>query len=100
MPVTRAMVTGCSVSASLVAIPRSASASRFRSRHALTGLCAVSVQYSGGRPGPDAGSGALSQPGTLQVTAVVCSVIIGPPGLVATFNASLYHFISFHNLER
>ena len=83
-PCTRAIVTGCSVSASVVVTPRSASASRFRSRHAVTLLWPGSAQYSGGRPGPAARSGVASQPGYLQVAVLVCSVIVallgGSPG--------------------
>ena len=89
------MVTGCSVSASLVVTPRSASASRLRSRHAATGLCAGSAQYSGGRPGlAAAGSGAFSQPGNLHVAVLVCSVMM-PSGGSRRFYSRAYT-ISFH----
>ena len=91
---TRAMVTGCSVSASLVVTPRSASASRLRSRHAVTALCAGSVQYWGGRPGSaPAGLGGFSQPGNLHVAVLVCSVMV-PSRALGGSDTSLYHFIS------
>ena len=70
------MVTGCSVSASVVVTPRSASARRRRSRQAVTLLCPGSAQYSAGRPGPAVRSGGASQPGNLQVAVLVCSVIV------------------------
>jgi hypothetical protein len=56
-PVTRAMVTGVSVSAGLAAVRAAAAARRRRSRQAVTLVCPRPSQYSGGRPGPVAGRG-------------------------------------------
>ena len=98
-PVTRAMVTGCSVSASLVTTPRSASARRLRSRHADTGLCAGSAQYSGGRPGfAVAASGASCAAGELARHGVGLLGHDALRGLSAVLRTSLYHFISLLNL--
>ena len=92
-PVTRAMVTGWSASASVVVVPRSASASRLRSRHAVTPVCSGLSQYPGGRPVLGAWRAGWSQPGYLQVTMPVCSVMAPPPGLSVMLNTNSTSFL-------
>jgi hypothetical protein len=71
VPVSRAIVTGCSMSAALIIVPASSAARRRRSRHAVVLLCSRPSQYSGGRPGPAVRAAGSRQPGYLQVVRVI-----------------------------
>ncbi len=75
-PVTRAWVTGLSVSAAVV-VPAASAARRRRSRQAVTLVWPLPSQYSGGRPGPVAGAAGWSQPGNLHTgRAVVAGSLV------------------------